>query len=162
MNSTSSVSVDWTIFWRKLSDIPKEGSELRDAFYDNTTGEKNANSHDAFVFAAEEWTKWLIQWFDVLEKDNLDHSSSANLDLEAISRKMKRVNPKYVPREWMLIKAYKDAADHNDFDEIHTLQQLFDNNPYAEQSSKMEAKYYKKTDQELRNLGGYSKMSCSS
>jgi len=162
MNSTPDVSVDWTIFWRKLSHIPKEGSELRDAFYDNATGEKNANSNVAFDFAAAEWTKWLVQWYDVLKKENLDSSSSANLNLEAVSSKMKGVNPKYVPREWMLIKAYRDATDLSDFNEIHALQQLFDGNPYAEQSSEMEAKYYKKMDQDLRKLGGYSIMSCSS
>ncbi|MDC0255634.1 protein adenylyltransferase SelO family protein [Bacteriovoracales bacterium] len=162
MNSTPDISVDWTIFWRKLSNIPKEGVELRDAFYDNTTGEKNVNSNAAFKFAAEEWTKWLVQWHDVLKKENLDSSSSANIDLETVSGKMKGVNPKYIPREWMLIKAYRDASDLSDFKEIHTLQQLFDNDPYAEQTPEMEAKYYKKVDQNLCNLGGYSKMSCSS
>jgi uncharacterized protein YdiU (UPF0061 family) len=154
MNSTSDISVDWTIFWRKLSNIPKNGSELRDAFYTNTTGEKKLNNIDPFDFAAAEWTTWLVQWHDILKKENLD--------LEAVSSKMKGVNPKYVPREWMLVKAYRDATDLSDFHEIHTLQQLFDNNPYAEQSPEMAAKYYKKTDQNLRNLGGYSKMSCSS
>ncbi|OUR95623.1 hypothetical protein A9Q84_14055 [Halobacteriovorax marinus] len=152
MNSTPEVSIDWTILWRKLSDIPTEGSELRDAFYNNTASDKNADSNDAFDFAAAEWTKWLVQWHEVLKKE----------DSEDVSSKMKKVNPKYVPREWMLIKAYRDASDLSNFDEIHTLQQLFDNNPYAEQSSEVEAKYYKKKDQDLRNLGGYLKMSCSS
>jgi hypothetical protein len=32
----------------------------------------------------------------------------------------------------------------------------------AEQSAEIEAKYYKKIDQDLCQLGGYSKMSCSS
>ncbi len=161
MNSTPDVSVDWTIFWRKLSNMPKNGSELRGAFYDNVTGEKNANN-DAFDVAAAEWSKWLVQWYDVLKKENLDSSSSENKNLETVSSKMKGVNPKYVPREWMLIKAYRDATDLSDFKEIHILQKLFDNDPYAEQSPEMEAKYYKKKDQNLRNLGGYSKMSCSS
>ena len=96
------------------------------------------------------------------EEGNLIILGVENKNLETVSSKMKGVNPKYVPREWMLIKAYRDATDLSDFNEIHTLQQLFDNNPYAEQSPDMEAKYYKKKDQDLRNLGGYSKMSCSS
>ena len=39
-------------------------------------------------------------------------------------------NPKYVPREWMLVEAY-EAANKGDFTRVHDLHQLLQD-PYAE------------------------------
>ena len=154
MTFTESVSIDWTIFWRKLSDLPRKGIELRDAFYENRKDEVQFDHSSDLRLVEDEWTKWLGLWNEVLKKEGLDS--------ELVSKKMKTVNPKYVPREWMLIKAYKEAGEQKRFGEIHNLQKLFDCDPYAEQSSEMKAKYDKKVDEKWRNLGGCSKMSCSS
>ncbi|MDB9786489.1 protein adenylyltransferase SelO family protein [Bacteriovoracaceae bacterium] len=150
LKSTPDIGVDWTIFWRELSKMPRDGSALTNAFY--------SNSSNTSEQATLEWTKWLNNWHTVLANENID---SPNSYLDSISDRMKRVNPKYVPREWMLVKAYKDA-ENNDYTEIHALQELFNNNPYSEQSPEIENRYYKKVDPSLKNLGGYSKMSCSS
>ena len=43
---------------------------------------------------------------------------------------MKKVNPKYIPREWMLIEAYTQA-DKKNYDSLFELYNLF-LNPYDE------------------------------
>ena len=48
-----------------------------------------------------------------------------------ITVQMKKVNPKYIPREWMLVEVYKNAQN-NSFDMIYKLEKLF-KNPCNEQ-----------------------------
>jgi uncharacterized protein YdiU (UPF0061 family) len=54
---------------------------------------------------------------------------------------MKRVSPKYVPREWMLVRAYTQAQE-GDYTVVQQLHKLFER-PYDEQPE-MEGEYYVK------------------
>jgi uncharacterized protein YdiU (UPF0061 family) len=69
---------------------------------------------------------------------------------------MRLVNPKYVPRESMLVDAYM-AANAGDFSAVHELHALL-KAPYAEQPD-MEAKYYQKSPLESSRRGGTGFMS---
>jgi uncharacterized protein YdiU (UPF0061 family) len=73
---------------------------------------------------------------------------------------MKRVNPKYSLREWLLAPAYQQAA-LGDYALIRELQEVM-TQPYAEQSPAIEEKYYRLKPPEFSELGGVSHMSCSS
>lgn len=73
---------------------------------------------------------------------------------------MKRVNPKYSLREWLLAPDYQQAVD-GDYTLIQELQKIM-TQPYAEQSKEMEDKYYKRKPSEFREMGGISQINCSS
>lgn len=59
---------------------------------------------------------------------------------------MKCASPKYVPREWMLVKAYQDA-EKGEYETIHTLSRLFEK-PYEEQKE-MESLFFRKADEQV-------------
>lgn len=46
---------------------------------------------------AEEWQAWLQRWADTVG------------DAQEVTARLRAVNPKYVPREWMLAEAYDKA-----------------------------------------------------
>lgn len=137
-------SVDYTIFFRELSGIPEDIAPLAKSFY----GENMPD--DALM---ERWTQWLEKW-----KTSINVSTPESR--EALSAKMKAVNPKYTLREWLLVPAYKQAAD-GDYSLIYELQKVM-NNPYDEQSDEIESKYYKEKPSELFDIAGISHVSCSS
>ena len=103
MRLFQSSQIDYTIFWRLLyyscSNDRREVSfeSIRDAFYEEPS-------------SIEDWNEWLSIW-------------SKEIDSESV-KKMRTANPKYVPREWMLVKAYEDA-ETGDYEEIEVLQRLF-------------------------------------
>jgi uncharacterized protein YdiU (UPF0061 family) len=71
---------------------------------------------------------------------------------------MKRVSPKYIPREWMLAEAY-DAVNYGDNTIFFELQSLF-RSPYDEHLS-LEDKYYRKCPLRMiedLGVGGLSHM----
>ena len=74
---------------------------------------------------------------------------------------MKLVNPKYIPREWMLKEAYT-KADQGDYSIIIELHQLF-LKPYDEQPH-FQDKYYMRAPNEIYEGkgAGILFMSCSS
>lgn len=74
---------------------------------------------------------------------------------------MKRVNPKYIPREWMMVEAYRSATDAGDYRLVQRLHDVL-TDPYGEQSEEVAALYYKKKDEQHFDLGGTSHCSCSS
>ncbi|MBC7003184.1 YdiU family protein [Photobacterium sp. BZF1] len=132
--------VDYTILFRQLSSLPKEISEISDSFYATPNEELE-----------EAWNQWLISWRNKL---NLAKS------LEDISAQMKRVNPKYTWREWLIVPAYEQAKS-GDYSLIHELQQILAN-PYDEQSEWVEKKYNHLRPLEYFTAGGVSHYSCSS
>jgi len=88
------------------------------------------------------WLAWLRTWKALVLKDQ-----SATV----VAETMKTRNPKYVPREWMLVQAY-DAAARGDFSITHSLYQLF-LRPYDEQPDFHE-KYFRCTPPCYRGKGG--------
>jgi uncharacterized protein YdiU (UPF0061 family) len=133
-------SVDYTIFFRELSSLPKDIEPLKRSFYGKLNGA--LESH---------WRDWHEKWVRLLGGDR----SPAD-----ISKQMKQVNPKYCLREWLLAPAYQQAA-RGDYSLISELQTVMAQ-PYAEQSQAVEDRYYRMQPQEFSNLGGVSHMSCSS
>jgi len=134
-------SVDYTIFFRELSAMPDDMRPLKKSFYSDLNEDME-----------KRWSAWLINW-----KSQVTNSPDT---LDAISAQMKRVNPKYSLREWLLAPAYQQAASGN-YDLIRELQDVM-TQPYAEQSIEVEQKYYRLKPVEANELGGLSHMSCSS
>jgi len=127
-------SVDYTIFFRELSSIPDDINALKKSFY---------NEVDEVL--QQRWSDWLSQWQSLVT---------------STSEEMKRINPKYSLREWLLAPAYQQAA-RGDYALISELQDVM-TQPYDEQSKAVEDKFYKLKAPELTALGGVSHMSCSS
>ena len=140
--------VDYTIFWRELSYLPQQVADLRPSFY----ASRGAYGQDPGVMEAR-WTAWLQNWQTALAQEGRD-------PLE-VSVAMKLVNPKYIPREWMLVEAYRSATDAGDFTLVRRLHALLAD-PYSEQSPELAALYYTKKRDEYFGLGGTSHCSCSS
>lgn len=134
--------VDYTIFFRELSQIPDSIDPLKKSFY-----LKSSDKID------EKWQIWLKKWRDQLTTEHGD-------ELTAVSTQMKSVNPKYAWREWLVVPAYEQAAK-GDYSLVKELQEVF-NHPYDEQSQEIEDKYYRLKPREYFNAGGVSHYSCSS
>lgn len=132
--------VDYTIFFRELSDIPDNIAELKKSFYVSTSQELD-----------EQWQSWLKEWRTQV---------SDGRDLSTVSKNMKKANPKYTWREWLIVPAYQQAAQ-GDYTLIKELQQVL-SNPYDEQSKEVEEKYYRLKPKAFFNAGGVSHYSCSS
>lgn len=140
--------VDYTIFFRELSSIPDDIGCLKKSFYQDVSQE-----------VEDLWSDWLMRWRSLIERQvNTDRDQRRSYG--DISRQMKRVNPKYILREWLLAPAYKQAKG-GDYSLIHWLQEVM-TQPYAEQSKEVEEKCYRRKPPEFSKLGGVSHMSCSS
>jgi uncharacterized protein YdiU (UPF0061 family) len=140
--------VDYTIFWRELSTLPVHVAALRPAFYET----RGAYAQDSVAMEAR-WTVWLQQWHTALAQEGRAP--------EDVSAAMKQVNPKYIPREWMMVEAYRRATDVGDYSLVQRLHDVLAD-PYGEQSEEIAALYYRKKDEKFFNLGGTSHCSCSS
>ncbi|MGB7403536.1 MAG: protein adenylyltransferase SelO family protein [Arcobacter sp.] len=136
--------VDYTIFFRELSNIPDDVKPLTKSFYSNTFENENIKSR---------WNNWLEKW-----KSHLDISSKESKG--KVSKQMKLTNPKYTLREWHLVLAYQNAENGN-YDLIQELQEIM-TNPYTEQTNEIEKKYYSKKPLDLFGIAGVSHVSCSS
>ncbi len=132
--------VDYTILFRKLSAIPEQLSALKESFYLPSSEQLDG-----------QWAHWLQRW-----RDRITGSGDANV----ISAAMKRVNPKYTWREWLIAPAYQQA-EQGDSSLIKDLQQVF-SHPYDEQSAEVETMYDRLKPRDFFNAGGVSHYSCSS
>ena len=112
--------VDYTIFWRELSNLPKDVTTLRPGFYETRGG----YAKDSVALEAR-WAEWLQKWHAALEQEGRDPA--------AVSAAMKRINPKYIPREWMMVEAYRSATDIGDYNLVQRLHDVLED-PYGEQS----------------------------
>jgi len=73
---------------------------------------------------------------------------------------MKRTNPKYTLREWILVPAY-EAAHRGDYTLIEELQEVMEK-PYEEHAVEIAQKYYRTKPDALFDVAGVSFVSCSS
>lgn len=136
----TSSQIDYTIFFRELSQIPESMKALNKCFYVSPPKE-----------LLEKWEAWLDLWRSALSNE---------LELTAISEKMKQTNPKYTWREWFIVPAYREAEKGN-YTLIRELQAVL-NRPYDEQTKEVEEKYYQLRPKEFFYSGGVSHYSCSS
>ena len=132
--------VDYTILFRKLSVIPEQLLGLKESFYLPSSEQLDG-----------QWAHWLQRW-----RDRITSSGDANV----ISAAMKRVNPKYTWREWLIAPAYQQA-EQGDSSLIKDLQEVF-SHPYDEQSAEVETMYDRLKPRDFFNAGGVSHYSCSS
>ncbi|KZR69421.1 hypothetical protein PMIT1313_01107 [Prochlorococcus marinus str. MIT 1313] len=132
--------VDYTIFFRELSNIPNDLSALKKSFYIQTSQQID-----------ERWKSWLQSWRDLL----LNNGNSTET-----SKIMKLTNPKYTWREWLIAPAYQQAEEGN-YSLVKELQEVL-SHPYDEQSKEIEDNYYRLKPKAFFNVGGISHYSCSS
>ncbi|WP_372598738.1 YdiU family protein [Amphritea sp.] len=139
-------SVDYTILFRELSNLPEDIGPLQKRFYKGAAYQADPEGMDL------RWSEWLTTWNALID--------SQPRSRDEISQQMKRVNPKYSWREWFVVPAYQQAAE-GDYALIRELQEVM-TQPYAERSKEVEEKYYRRKPSELSKLGGVSHYSCSS
>ena len=141
INLMIETKVDYTIFFRELSNIPNDINQLEKSFYGSL---KNEN-------IKSRWNSWLEKWKSIIN----DKESK-----ESLSNQMKLTNPKYTLREWHLVWAYQEAEEGN-YKPIQELQEIM-TNPYDEQIKEIEEKYYIKKPSDFFGIAGISHVSCSS
>ena len=137
-------SVDYTIFFRELSQIPDDIAPLAKSFYGDSIYDKKI---------LKSWSDWLAKWKLLVDVTTPESR-------EKLSKEMKQINPKYTLREWFLVPAYKEAQK-GDYRLIKELQKVM-NDPYGEQSLDIEEKYYREKPSELFEIAGVSHITCSS
>ena len=139
---------DWTIFWRQLAaalqlQSARPGEEgkrgptaaslatvLAPAMYPAPrSGEDDGT-------ASPLWA-WVERW----RATHGEHVIATAATVQERVAQMNSANPKYVPRQWMLVDAYV-RAQQGDYALLHTLQELFEA-PYDEQPQ-FEARFYRR------------------
>lgn len=143
INLMIDTKVDYTIFFRELSNIPDEISRLEKSFY-GTLKDENIKLR---------WNSWFEIWKSLL---NINDEKSK----QKLTNQMKLTNPKYTLREWHLVKAYQEAQNGN-YEPVQELQKIM-TNPYNEQTKEIEEKYYIKKPSDFFGIAGISHVSCSS
>ena len=98
----------------------------------------------------QEWQAWLRKWASAVTSEE----QGADADQQVMSR-LRAVNPKYVPREWMLVEAYTKAAE-GDYSVVQELYELF-KHPYDEQPT-YEQRYYSRGPEDVVGKGGVAYM----
>jgi uncharacterized protein YdiU (UPF0061 family) len=136
----AATKVDYTAIFRELSHIPREVSALHTAFYAAPPQELEA-----------QWKSWLERWHELLSRSG---------DLAAAEAQMKKVNPKYSWREWLVVPAYEQAAE-GDYALVRELQDVL-GRPYDDRSKDIEDKYAGLKPAAFFGAGGVSHYSCSS
>ncbi len=134
--------VDYTLFFRKLIDFAPESPQT---FLDVLPQTSYSNN---FALHAGKWSKWLELYAKILvqEQDSLR------------KLKMKKVNPKYVLRNYMAQLAI-DAADKGDYSVLKELFELL-KAPYHEQPDMQ--KWFALRPDWAKEKIGCSQLSCSS
>ena len=140
--------VDYNLFFRELSSVPEDMASLTKSFYYPPKAE-----------VMTEWEAWLQTWRERIEKDAEAKGDVANI-IAATAENMRKANPIFTWREWLIVPAYK-AAEKGDFTPIHELQKIL-TAPYDEQSKEVENKYYQLRPLEFFSAGGVAHYSCSS
>ena len=137
---------DMTIFFRKLSDFRKEFPEqgiklVENAFY------KIDEIHDDLL---NNWQQWFSEYAKRLKEEPIPFNER--------QKKMNKVNPKYVLRNYMAQLAI-DKAETNDSSLIEELYQIL-KKPYEEQPEFEH--WFAKRPEWARHKVGCSMLSCSS
>ncbi|MEB3235705.1 MAG: protein adenylyltransferase SelO family protein [Cyanobacteriota bacterium] len=132
--------VDYTRFFRRLSELPSDITTIEDSFYESCSAPLEAR-----------WMQWLQRWRQQL---------AAEGDLGEAAAAMQRVNPAVAWREWLIAPAYQQAA-MGDTRLIRELQTVF-RRPYDPLPPELQAQYDRLRPREFFNAGGVSHYSCSS
>jgi len=128
---------DYTIFFRQLS-LASDCVNGQDAFL------KVQHAFSKEVNDTVGWIKWFDKYIDNIKGDSMTPLERKKL--------MNLANPKFVPRQWMLTKAYEEAAK-KDFSLVKEIHELLCH-PYDEQSDEMTKKYFRKTPDWATDMPG--------
>jgi len=142
---------DYTILFRQLSHVGE--ADLKGAAAGDEAAAASALAKLAPAFYEEgkraqaegDWKAWLREWASAIAEEGLPEGDRVD--------RMRAASPKYIPREWMLVRAYR-AAEAGDHSVLHELEELF-KRPYDEQPD-MEGTYYAKTPPAMQQVGGVS------
>ncbi|MCT7543966.1 protein adenylyltransferase SelO family protein [Aliarcobacter cryaerophilus] len=143
INLMIDTKVDYTIFFRELSNIVDDVSSIEKSFYSNLDND----------ILKQRWNSWIESWKSKIAVN--DEESKQKLSIQ-----MKLINPKYTLREWHLVWAYKESEKGN-YEAIKELQEIM-TKPYEEQKKEIEEKYYIKKPTDFFGIAGISHVSCSS
>eukprot|EP01124_Arcella_intermedia_P021847 TRINITY_DN3124_c0_g1_i1.p1 TRINITY_DN3124_c0_g1~~TRINITY_DN3124_c0_g1_i1.p1 ORF type:complete len:612 (-),score=67.58 TRINITY_DN3124_c0_g1_i1:184-2019(-) len=137
-------SADFTLVWRQLASVAER-------FLDEQGGVREADCEKAVIEPLKDcfyatlsgkhiadWIRWTTGWLRLL--------STLKTSGRDIAARMRKVSPKFVPREWMLVKAYT-LANEGDHSLVREYLALFEH-PYEEQSEEQSLKYYRKAPAE--------------
>ena len=140
--------VDFTLFFRELSHLPDRLDPLLKSFYQGLA------HHPDPAQLEQRWEAWFKLWHAEVNQTNarISHTQRAE--------QMKRVNPKFIWREWLVVPAYQRAM-LGDYSLVRELQSVL-LNPYDEQTVEIEEHYYRLKPLEFVARGGVSFYSCSS
>ena len=133
-------SADYSMVFRRLSDLPEQIDPLRDCFYLPLSAPLES-----------QWNDWMLRWRD---------QWPSGVDPALISAGMRRVNPAITWREWLIAPAYQQAKQ-GDHDLVRELQLLF-RHPYDEPSEALASRYDQLKPRQFFSAGGISHYSCSS
>lgn len=133
---------DYTLFFRALCGLPSAAAALDTTFYADRSESLRAR-----------WQSWLDRWNQAIR-------AGGGRDLDALCSDMRRTNPRYAWREWLVASAYEDA-ENGDYAKVRGLQSLFCD-PYVDQYGALAAEADQKRPPHLDGLGGVSHFSCSS
>jgi uncharacterized protein YdiU (UPF0061 family) len=135
--------MDWTIFWRQLIEIARAGSAQPATAAAMMLG---AASYDdvAFERRLPEWVEWVTQWRQLLP-------STASTD-ETVAE-MSRASPIYVPREWLLARAYS-AAELGDHQPLHEALRVLSSPFTVNGDATVHARYSRPTPPEMLTKAG--------
>jgi uncharacterized protein YdiU (UPF0061 family) len=148
-------SADYVLFFRALSNWNAKIDLLpliRETFYreDDPRGSSSDLPTDLPLELSQGWAKWIAQYLSRLHRDGQD----TNARMAA----MKKVNPKYVLRNYLAQNAIK-AAEKGDYLLITKLLRVLEK-PYDEQPEF--AAYAMKRPEWAKDSPGSSTLSCSS
>lgn len=145
-----SIETDMTIFYRKLASLPLDinlatnngwFTHIEECFYQPDQLDNTYKSR---------FSAWLVKY---IKRSMTDNQSSADR-----TKRMNRVNPKYVLRNYLTQQAIDDA-ENGDYKMIHELQEVL-LKPYDEQPDKQH--FASKRPNWAKHKAGCSMLSCSS
>jgi serine/tyrosine/threonine adenylyltransferase len=147
--------VDWTVFWRQLTYVMRDFTDLSSSDYVAmmVTLEGEGDASPFYEPLAPEvrrqWVDWMVTWREELK--------AAKVEGAEVYEQMRITNPKFVLREWMLVDAYSaaGAGDENTLQEIYELIQA----PYGEGSERQVRNYYRRAPERALTAGGTAFMS---
>eukprot|EP00960_Hanusia_phi_P037098 752722-Hanusia_phi.AAC.3 len=122
---------DFTIFWRQLSLIPRTIAGANSSMPMRGKGEAALQLLEPAWYrelageSKDELERWIARWLTSLQEEGRAG--------EEVSRDMLQVNPKYIPREWMLAQAYRQAQE-GDLSVLQDMMEVFAH-PYDEMPS---------------------------
>ena len=135
-----SSEADYTITYRQLAVVVESFYDIADDAGPSDLVDPLREAFHSLEPPVEEWAMWIRQWITMLKEHHPEDNGST------IAARMRGENPKYIPREWMLVEVY-DAVAAGDFAPLHEIFDLF-SQPYAEQTPERSKRFYTRASTE--------------